>query len=508
MLSSSPAKKNNPFCFLLLVASLGTGFWPVMQKLFLRWASGDNSYCYLVVPLFLYLCWDKREEFRFAEFSWNLLGLFPTLFSLGLIVAGELASLETLLFLGIWGLLSSLAITLYGWRSRMLFFPFLVLLFIVPLPPFLNRMLTFKMKMTASSLSVEMLRMAGVSVLQDGNIIDLGIKKLQVVDACSGLRYIASMFLMGLLIGHFFVNRLWKKIALLVMVYPLSIAVNGLRIFISGIATIKGYDFVVEGKYHDAAGVIVFLVGGAILFVCAAVLQRLGSATKQRPIKDRAPKTKSVMRPLVLTILYCALFLGVGWSLRNLSAAMIIPQRTSFASFPLTIDGWKGDRSYLSPEILDALWADDYVSATFSQKSSANTIHLLIPYYEYQATRHTAHAPQSCLLGGGWALMNTRDETINMPNGQEITIRVMQMQKGEARMLAGYFFLQRGRVIISPWLNKLYLVQDALQRRRTDGALIRVEISMPPGQDVRTAQQLLNGFVSELWPVLSRYIPK
>ncbi len=508
MLNNSVVQKNNFLYFLFLLACLTAGFWSVLQKLAIRWSSGDNSYCYLVVPLFLYLCWDKSKNFDFTGFSWSMLGLIPLLLSLGLIIGGELASVETLLFLGIWGCLTSLAITLYGRRSRQLFFPFLVLLFIIPLPPFLNRQLTFKMKMMASSLSVEMLRMAGVSVLQDGNIIDLGIKKLQVVDACSGLRYIASMFLMALLIGYFSLNRLWKKILLLLMVYPLSIAVNGLRIFISGIATIKGYDFVIEGKYHDAAGILAFLVAGAILVICAAVMQKIGSKKKLRIIHDRAPKTKAFMLPLVLTIIYCSLFIGIGWSLKNLSAAMIIPQRTTFTSFPLTIGEWQGTRSYLDQKILDALWADDYVSATFSRKSSDNTIHLLIPYYKYQGTRHTAHAPQSCLLGGGWALINSKEKTVDPSIGQKMQIRIMEMHKGDAKMLAGYFFFQRGRVITSPWLNKLYLIQDALQRRRTDGALVRVEISIPSGRNIHTAEKMLIEFVRNLRPLLPKYIPE
>jgi exosortase D (VPLPA-CTERM-specific) len=508
MLKNSTMQKNKPVYFFLILVCLVSGFWPVLHKMAIRWSSGDNSYCYLVVPLFLYLCYDKRKNFQFGKFSWSLAGIIPLILSLSLIIAGELASVETLLFLGIWGCLTSLAITLYGRRSRLLFFPFLILLFIIPLPPFLNRLLTFKMKMMASSLSVEMLRLAGISVLQDGNIIDLGLKRLQVVDACSGLRYIASMFLMSLLIGHFFLNSLWKKLILLIMVYPLTIAVNGMRIFISGIATIKGYGFIVEGKYHDAAGIIAFLIAGAILVICATIMQKSGSRAHPSPAGDKAPKIKASIRPLVLTVIYCALFLGIGWSLKNLSAAMIIPQRTEFTSFPMTIADWHGNRSYLDQKILDALWADDYVSATFYKKSTGNTIHLLIPYYEYQGTRHTAHAPQSCLLGGGWALINTKEEAFNLPSGRKIKIRIMEMHKGNARMLAGYFFLQRGRIITSPWLNKLYLIQDALQRRRTDGALVRVEISIPPEQDVRTARKLLTEFVTNLQPLLPEYIPE
>ena len=87
---------------LMLITFL-LGFWPLFQKMAIRWDSGDNSYCYLIVPLFIYLCWEKKERFRFSEFSWNLWGLIPVGLSILLMVVGELGSMETLLYIGIWG---------------------------------------------------------------------------------------------------------------------------------------------------------------------------------------------------------------------------------------------------------------------------------------------------------------------------------------------------------------------------------------------------------------------
>jgi exosortase len=101
---------------------------------------------------------------------------------------GELGSVETLLYIGIWGCFLGLMMVLYGWRIRYLIFPLIILALIVPLPPFVNRMLTFQLKLAASSIATAMLRLSGVSVFQDGNIIDLGVTQLQVVDACNGLR--------------------------------------------------------------------------------------------------------------------------------------------------------------------------------------------------------------------------------------------------------------------------------------------------------------------------------
>lgn len=121
-----------PVAFLMCFA---VSYSSVFHKLTIRWSSPDSNFAYLIVPLCAYLCWDMRSRFHFAQFSWSAWGLLPISFSVGMILLGELGSVETLLYIGIWGCLISLAIMLYGWRTRLLAFPLLVLLFIVPLPP-------------------------------------------------------------------------------------------------------------------------------------------------------------------------------------------------------------------------------------------------------------------------------------------------------------------------------------------------------------------------------------
>jgi hypothetical protein len=94
-----------------------------------------------------------------------------------LILVGEFGSVETLLHIGIWGCLVGVTFLLYGRRIRYLIFPLITLAFIVPLPPYMNRMLTFQLKLAASSLATLMLRISGVSDFQDGNIIDLWVSQ-------------------------------------------------------------------------------------------------------------------------------------------------------------------------------------------------------------------------------------------------------------------------------------------------------------------------------------------
>ena len=493
------------------VAMIGTvfllGFFPVLENLFIRWGAGDNSYCYLIVPLFGYLCWEKRTDFKFGEFSWDGRGIIPVLVSMLLMIMGELGAMETLVYIGIWGCLVGVLGTLYGTRLRQLLFPLLILAFIVPMPPFVNRLLTFNLRLAASSLSVVMLRVSGVSVFQEGNIIDLGISQLQVVDACSGLRYLVPLILMALLFGYFYGRRWWQKAILLIAVPPLSIAVNALRIFATGMLHVWGYPRLAENFFHEISGWIVFMIAAAVLFGFSMLVRRYGVASAPAPQKDSGGRAVRPMVPLMLTGILCLLFAGSGYALQKLPSTANLPPRESFENFPMTIDGWQARRYYLTREVLDLLWADDYVSAIYTHAQLPNTIHLLIPFYSYQGTRHTAHAPQSCMLGSGWALVGEGEHTARTPSGQSLALATTVWEKDGTRVLGSYFFFQRGRVITSPWWNKYWLMVDAFTRHRTDGALVRAELTVAAGQSMDDAYRILEDFVGRVYRILPAYVP-
>ncbi len=502
-------KDHIKYVFLTIILAIFiAGYWTSISKLIHRWNSGDDNYCFLIIPLFLYLCWEKRQHFRFAEFSWSIWGIIPTTLAILLMILGERGSAETLIYIGFWGFLTGMAAILYGARIRHLAFPFLILFFIVPLPPFLNRLLTFKLKMVASMLSADMLRIAGVTVVQEGNILDLGLGQLEVADACSGLRYFMPMILMGLLIGYFFTKGLWRKSLLLVLVVPLAILINALRVFAAGMFTVTGHPELAQNLFHDISGWLAFMVAGLFLTAMAYLLTKIGPSPIVSDMQDNGAQTMGLQRPAVLSMTICAILLAGGMAISHASTTAHIPSRRSFIDFPMHIGEWEGTRTYLSEDILAALWADDYIYATYRSAASSDTISILIPFYTYQGTQHTAHAPQSCLLGGGWTLLSSADVAMAVTSNKQIPVRVMTLTKDNQHLLSSYFFLQRGRVITSPWMHKFYLLRDSLIRNRTDGALVRVELHMADSQSRDQAQAELSAFIVRLWQILPDYVPE
>ncbi len=487
----------------------GTSF----SQLLGHWNSEDYSYCYLVPPLAAYLAYHHRELLQRSVGGKVWPGHLGLLVSACLFLTGRLGSLETLVYLSMWLSLSAILVVLLGTGSlRALRFPLAVLFFAIPLPPFLTHLLTFKLRLLSSALAVDALQLLGISAYREGNIIDLGFTRLQVVDACSGLRYLLPTVLVALVMGYLLNRGVWERLVLVVAAGPISLLINAMRIVaVVLLAKHVSAQFAEESFLHDFQGWITFMVSVALLLLISVLLRRVagrndhpaplqvqpaGGATK---VHDSRPWVHPLLAALLLLTLH---FTGV-----HLETAQMKPARSDFSSFPMTIDGWTGTRVFLEQRILESLWADDYVTGTFLHRSTGNCLQLLISYYNSQTTQHTAHAPTSCLLGGGWDLLKKQELPPDPATGRAFPVQQMIMQKDGRLLLSNFWFQQRGRVIASEYWNKLYLFWDALTLHRTDGALVRVEMPLLPGQSEEQAQGVLDTYTVALGVMVNAYVP-
>lgn len=503
MIYNIKIKNKSSLWFLIPLSVLLIIYIPVIQKFVYHWEGTDYNYCYLVPFVFLYLCWEKRKSFNFMHFSGNYTGHILLLFAVLIGFIGKLSALRFFLYLSFYLSLVSLGLTLYGRRLKHLIFPFIILFFMIPLPPFINRLLTFKFQLFTSSLAVFLLRLSGFSVFQEGNIIDLGITQLQVAEACSGLRYFMPMLLLCLLIGYYFLRSLLFRILLFIFVPLISIVANAFRIYLLAFFYIKGFWGLAQGFSHYLAGWFVFILALIFLLLIALIFKNFEyKYTKMESPpqfeKDIPPsKNFSVLISLFSLI---AMIGGVGFYF--LPKTYIIPKKADFSNFPLHINGWRGENLGLPSNILESLWADEYVYNVYRRAEFPGIIYVFIPYYNYQTTWHSAHTPQTCLLGGGWSILRSGEWKIEVYSNKFIPVSYMWLKKENEYMLATYFFIQNGRIITSPWLHKFYLLWDGLFHRQTNGALVRVEMLLNSNTSTSQAEYELKKFLFYLYPVL------
>ena len=503
------------FSLAVLLAAFGFQYYEDFGNLLKRWNSEDFSYCYLVPFVFIYLVYTNRKSLEGLTARPSAWGFVVLLFAGFLYLAGKLGSIETLVYISIWTSILGMAFVIAGKHVvGSLAFPFLILAFIVPLPPFLNQLLTFNLKLISSALSVWMMQTGGLSVFREGNIIDLGITQLQVVDACSGLRYVYPLVLMGLVFAYLFHKKWWERLVIITATVPISVVSNALRIAITGYLTLKVSPEAAEGFFHGFSGWLIFMVSFVLLAMLSRLLKMISTRIGDKPT-DRASKKAGVPAALSLSRvrpsylwMASALFLGFWAAHGALASGQITPARKSLQDFPATLGDWTGEKSVLREEILEALWADDYIQIGYKNRQTGDILLLFVPYYEYQGTRHTAHSPVSCLVGGGFAPRSSKilKRDFPAPFGP-VEIRQMVLEKGRQYLLSNYWFQGRGRVIVSEYANKWYLFWDSITKRRTDGALVRIEMVLHPEQSVAEAQAVMDGFTAEVMEILPKYVP-
>ena len=501
---------------LVAAALLTFTYADSLAYLIKQWTENDNySHGFFVPLVVVVLMWWRREQVVAAGLKPSWSGVIIVLFGFGLFIMGELATLYYLLYLSMWLVLVGLLVAAIGPRACWeLAFPIGYLLTMFPLPQMFEQNLSASLQLASSALGVGCLQVIGVTAFREGNVIDLGPIQLQVVEACSGLRYLFPLASLALLCGYLFQNRLWKKFILVGSAIPLAILLNGTRIGLIGVLVEWQGLGAAEGFMHAFEGWIIFVISFAVLIGEMWILARVG------PRFDKTPHLSSTMpprddirqqgSPAWSPALGACLLLMLGMTLlsvRLVDREEIIPPRHSFLDFPMQIAGWRGQSIPLERQYVDVLRIDDYLLADY-QAPTTGTVNLYVAYYDSQKKGQSAHSPRTCLPGGGWE-MSSMTKTVIAANDAGGTVQANRVviQKGEARQVVLYWFKQRGRLLTNEYMVKAALFWDSLTKQRSDGALIRLVAPLLPGENEEAADLRLQQFAALVEPMMRSYVP-
>ncbi len=265
----------------LLLAALIFCYWNTLSLLVSTWANDqDYSYGFLIPPLALYFVWERRKELAQIHITPRWIGFLLVALSAVIVLLGELGaqtySTRFSLVLMVFGVI----LFCYGYEvTKCLWFPAAFLFFMIPLPSILQNKILLPLKVYSSKLATLAMQLVGISVHVEGNIIDLGYMQLQVVDACSGLRFILPMLTLGVVYAYFFERKLWKQAVLVAVTLPLSFFANVFRIAATGYLAEEWSPKAAESFFHDFSGWIVFMLAIPILWGIHSLLKLCSPST-------------------------------------------------------------------------------------------------------------------------------------------------------------------------------------------------------------------------------------
>jgi len=252
-----------------LLASFGWLYRDVLTKLVYDWGHDDNySHGFLIVPIALYLVWERRDRLMTASRQPSLVGLVVLIGSLLTLVAGILGAELFLSRVSMIGLVAGTVLFVLGWAHfRILFFPIAFLLLMVPIPAIIFNQIAFPLQLLASRFGESTLNVLDIPVLREGNVIILANTTLEVAEACSGIRSLVSLLTLGIVYSYFTDQRGWVRVFVSLSTIPTAIISNGIRVAGIGICAHYFGGEVAPGFVHTFSGWALFVVAFVILFV-------------------------------------------------------------------------------------------------------------------------------------------------------------------------------------------------------------------------------------------------
>lgn len=247
----------------------------VARRLISDWWIDENYSHGFFIPLIgAYAIWADREQLAATPRR-------PQLTLGGLVMLAA----ACLLFLGVLGaelyltrlslLLSLVGLTLYfggmAWLRRLIF-PIGLLLLALPVPSIIFNQIALPLQLIASDYAARVIKLCGIPVLREGNVIELAQMKLQVVEACSGIRSLVSLATLAVVYANFFEQRRRRRIVIVLAVVPIAIIANAARVAGTGIMAHYWGVKAAEGFMHSFSGWLVFFVAVLLLLAVAQVM--------------------------------------------------------------------------------------------------------------------------------------------------------------------------------------------------------------------------------------------
>ena len=486
----------------------------VLAHLVAQWWHDPNFSHGFFVPLFsAYVLWQERDRLARIARQHSRFGLLIITFALCVLIVGQLGAE---LFLARFSLLLTLAgliVLFLGWPFfRAAFFPWAFLLLMVPIPVILFNQITFPLQLLASRISADALELFGVPVALNGNVLQLAAMPLNVAEACSGIRSLMSLLTLAIIYGYLSERRLWVRCLLALASLPIAIAANSVRIVGTGLLVQYGYADAAEGYFHASWGIITFVISLLMLYALHALIRALWREKASSPHPEPiAPTQASAPIPASSFVAAALILAAVAIFLQFRGGRENYPPRAPLNSFPQQFASWTGTDIPIDPDTLEVLGHGEFLHRVYErghETDSAPGIDLFLAYFPSQRAGETPHSPQHCLPGSGWVPIENHRLTLTVPGHAPFPANRYVIAKDNSREMVLYFFWAHNRGVASEYWAKYYLVKDAIEMNRSDGALIRIVTSISPHESPEAAQQRLLPFAAQVLPMLDRYVPR
>ncbi|MCM2283309.1 MAG: exosortase/archaeosortase family protein [Desulfobacula sp.] len=260
-------KKQTLFQIFILTAVFLVVYQKAILKLISDWSTDPNfSHGFLIPFVALYMIWYKKNELADMELSPSLTGIIVIIGGMLVHLAGNLGSELFLMRFSMIITLSGIIIYFCGFEIfKKLLVPVAYLIMMIPIPSILWNQVAFPLQLFSAQISAKAINLLHIPVFREGNILHLANTSLEVVDACSGIRSLTSLLALTGAFAFLAPLSTFKKWILFLSAVPIAVAVNVIRLTITGAMAAWIGPETAHGFLHDMSGLIIF--GAALILV-------------------------------------------------------------------------------------------------------------------------------------------------------------------------------------------------------------------------------------------------
>ena len=264
------------FEWLPVVAGLLILYVPTFYDLAsLIWVRDGDAHGPIILAVIVWLIWDRRAVLLAAPVGTAPApGLALLVFGLLLYVLGRSQGIMIFQVGALVPILAGVLLAMRGWPAlRALWFMLLFIVYLVPVPGYLEDAMTLPLKQNVSEIAEHILYAAGYPIAQEGVTLTVGPYQLLVADACAGLNSMFSLSALGLLYLYLMRYPNWLHNGLiLASLLPIAFVSNIVRVIILVLVTYHFGDAAGQGFVHGFSGIVLFVIALIVMLLLDAIL--------------------------------------------------------------------------------------------------------------------------------------------------------------------------------------------------------------------------------------------
>ena len=436
---------------------------------------GSNNFLHgvLILPMSAYLVWRMRDQWVAETATPSVLGGFLLAACVSAWTIASLVAVQLVAQLAFIGMIATVVWSLFGTRiAQILHFPLLYAFFAVPFGEFLIPVL---MDWTAYA-TVRALQVTGIPVLRDGHYFSLPSGNFEVIEACSGIRFLIVTVVLGIYFAHE-TYRSWSRRIVFVAVAALAIIVaNWLRAYLVVLIAHLTEMRYGTGQDHIYVGWAIFLVVITVLFWIgrryedvhgqapdAAELQTIATAGP-----GRGRVTDTVVTAVIVLVLLASGPILLDAGRERMSGSLPQP------SLPLARDGWSGPRGVSLGYRPAFRGASDTVAGQYLNASQAIELHIVF-YTEQQQGNELVGWQSKLFDADEWRRVRSGRVTVSVPGtGEQLSVRSLLLENGAQLLQLWYWYDIGGALTSGPRTAKVRQAWNAISGNSLGDALVVV----------------------------------